>query len=119
MFNDSPVAIYRQLIEYYRYEIASGRIKPGERLDSIRNIALQFKVNPNTVQKALVELERDGLVHTHRTNGKFVTEDQTIIDGLHHNLVAHMSEEVVKRMKDLNATPDEVLDEVRRMWKEN
>ena len=68
--NERP--IYIQLVETIRVQIVSGKLKSGERLPSVRELALTAKVNPNTMQKALAELEDEGLVYTERTNGKFV-----------------------------------------------
>ena len=75
--NDKP--IYLQLLENIRIEIVSGILKPGDRLLSVRELALKMKVNPNTLQKALAELENEGLIYTERTNGKFVTNDTNLI----------------------------------------
>lgn len=115
---NSSIAIYRQIIDYFNYEIASGRIASGERVDSIRNLALYFKVNPNTVQKALVELERDGLVLTDRTNGKFVTDDTERIQSLKKELLKVVSEEFVSSVSDLNVNPQEVINQVMELWEE-
>ena len=67
---------FRELKKY----IISGRILPGERLPSVRDFSIEVKVNPNTMQKALQELESIGLIYTERTNGKFVTTDKHLID---------------------------------------
>ena len=72
--NDAP--IYSQLIEQIKVGIVSGAFPPGERLPSVRDLATEAGVNPNTMQRALAELERDGLVYSQRTAGRFVTEDQ-------------------------------------------
>lgn len=77
---DNNIPIYIQLVEQLKIEIISGKIKPSERLPSVRDLALQTKVNPNTMQKALTELEELKLIYTERTNGKFVTTDQQLID---------------------------------------
>ena len=77
---DNNIPIYVQLVEQIKIYIISGKIKPGERVLSVRDLALEFKVNPNTVQKALVELENLKLIYTERTNGRFVTDDQNLID---------------------------------------
>ena len=82
---DNERPIYVQLVEKIRLEIISGRLKSGERLPSVRELALTARVNPNTMQKALVELENEGLVYTQRTNGKFVTEDKKIIEKIKKN----------------------------------
>lgn len=78
-FNNN-IPIYIQLVEQLKIHIISGKIKPGERLPSVRDLALQGKVNPNTMQKALGELEEQGLIFTERTNGKFVTENCELIE---------------------------------------
>ena len=77
---DNNIPIYIQLVENLKKYIISGKIKTGERLPSVRELAMQNKVNPNTMQRALSELENIGLIFTERTNGKFVTTDQSIID---------------------------------------
>ncbi|MBQ9834393.1 MAG: GntR family transcriptional regulator [Bacilli bacterium] len=77
---DNNIPIYIQLVEQLKIFIISGKIQPGERLLSVRELALQTKVNPNTMQKALIELENLKLIYTERTNGKFVTTDRKLID---------------------------------------
>jgi DNA-binding transcriptional regulator YhcF (GntR family) len=72
---DSNRPIYIQLVEQLELYIISGKIPPGERLPSVRDLAIQAKVNPNTMQRALAELEDAKLIHTERTNGKFITEN--------------------------------------------
>lgn len=76
---DNNLPIYVQLVEQIKIFIISGALAPGERLPSVRELALQTKVNPNTMQKALGELEGLGLIFTERTNGKFVTTDGGLI----------------------------------------
>ena len=76
--NDAP--IYSQLIHQIQVGIVSGAFPPGQRLPSVRDLATEAGVNPNTMQRALAELERDGLVYSQRTAGRFVTEDQIMID---------------------------------------
>ena len=76
--NDLP--IYAQLVEQIKLGIVSGAYVPGERLASVRELATDAGVNPNTMQRALQELEREGLVFSQRTSGRFVTEDVALID---------------------------------------
>jgi len=71
--------IYLQLQELLKLSIVSGLHSPGEKLPAVRDLALEAAVNPNTVQRALTELEREGLVYAQRTSGRFVTEDTTVI----------------------------------------
>ncbi len=76
---DNNIPIYIQLVEQMKLQIIAGVLQPGDRIPSVRELAMVHKVNPNTMQKALGELEELGLIYTERTNGKFVTEDETLI----------------------------------------
>ncbi len=77
---DNERPIYVQLVEMIRIDIVSGKFKKGEKLPSVRELALVMKVNPNTMQKALQELENENLIYTERTNGKYVTQDVKLIE---------------------------------------
>lgn len=113
---NSSVAIYRQIIEYFELEIASGRLNAGDRIDSIRALALFFKVNPNTVQKALNELEREGLIETDRTNGKFVTDKKVIIKKLRSELGRRYSVVFVEKAKTLGLDLEETISLLKDEW---
>ena len=95
--NDRP--IYIQLVEKLRIEIISNKLKPGERIPSVRELALTTRVNPNTMQKALVELESMNLIYTERTNGKYVTKDQKVIDKLKDEYALTLAESYFNGMK--------------------
>ena len=82
--NDRP--IYIQLVEQLRLSIVSGEVEVGSRLPSVRELALMAKVNPNTMQKALAELENEKLIYTERTNGKFITNDEKLLKKVRSNL---------------------------------
>lgn len=97
--NDRP--IYVQLVEKLKIEIVSGKLKPGERLPSVRELALIVKVNPNTMQKALLELESQGLIYTERTNGKFVTEDSNLIEEMKKELAKEKVNNYLQDMKNI------------------
>ena len=79
---DNNIPIYIQLLEYIKIYLISGVFKCGEKLPSVRDFASTFKVNPNTMQKALSELENMNLIYTERTNGKYVTRDKNRIERL-------------------------------------
>lgn len=76
--SDRP--IYTQLLEELKRRIVSGYYKPGEKLLPVRELAQEAKVNPNTMQKALSELERENLVFAVRTTGRYITEDTILIE---------------------------------------
>ena len=77
-FNDET-PIYLQIIEHIKMKIMNKTYMPRQKLPSVRELSIELEVNPNTVQKALFELENIGLIYTERTNGKFVTTDQALI----------------------------------------
>lgn len=113
------VAIYRQIIEIFEYEIASGRLSAGDRIESIRDLALKYKVNPNTIQKALSELERDGLIYTDRTNGKFVIDDKDRLKELRKHIASRMGTDFVNNSKALELNLDETIQLVGELWRNN
>ncbi|MCI9585344.1 MAG: GntR family transcriptional regulator [Bacilli bacterium] len=99
-FNNN-IPIYVQLIEQLKTYIISGQIKPGEKLPSVRDLALKTKVNPNTMQKALVELEEIDLIYTERTNGKYVTENENTIKKLKQEYAKNISAQYFKSMEKI------------------
>ena len=103
--NDRP--IYIQLVEQIRIEIISGKLKQGERLPSVRELALIAKVNPNTMQKALVELENEKLVYTERTNGKFVTSDAKLIEKVKKEVAKQKVQTYLNDMKNIGIDLEE------------
>ena len=87
---DSDRPIFIQIVERIQMEIISGKYSPGDKLPSVRDLAAVAAVNPNTMQKALTELERTGLVYSQRTSGRFITEDAKMIEELKNNLKYHV-----------------------------
>ena len=79
---DSDRPIFLQIVERIQTDIVSGRYQPGDKLPSVRDLAAEASVNPNTMQKAFAELERTGLVYSRRTSGRFITEDCHMIEQL-------------------------------------
>ena len=100
---DNNIPIYIQLLEYLKIYLISGVFKSGDRLPSVREFAVTFKVNPNTMQKALAELEEMKLIYTERTNGKYVTKNTKIIEKLKDEL--KKAQEFNKK-KDVSDTVD-------------
>lgn len=98
---DNNIPIYIQLLEYIKIYIMSGVFKSGEKLPSVREFAINFKVNPNTMQKALAELEDIGLIYTERTNGKFVTQDEKVIEKLKDEYALALAQSYFAGMKKI------------------
>ena len=106
---DSDRPIFSQIIEIIRKDIVSGVLEPGEKLPSVRALAADASVNPNTVQRAFSELERMGLVCSQRTNGKFITEDVEMIEETKRELARTLIFSFLKNMEQLGFTKDEAL----------
>lgn len=96
---DNNIPIYIQLLEYLKIYLISGVFKAGDKLPSVRDFAATFKVNPNTMQKALVELENLKLIYTERTNGKYVTKDEKLIDKLKDEYAITLAKSYFEGMK--------------------
>lgn len=106
--NDRP--IYIQLVEKLKLFIVSGQYEPGSRMSSVRDLALEAKVNPNTMQKALSELENLGLIYTKRTSGKYVTEDKKLITKFKNELASEKVYAYLNDMKNIGFSKKEAMD---------
>lgn len=115
--NDRP--IYLQLMERIRMDIIAGIYNPGDKLPSVRELALDAAVNPNTMQKALSELERDGLVYSQRTSGRFITEDAKMLKQLKTELATEQIRQFFEKMKQLGFEDKETLALIRQAIKED
>lgn len=114
--SDRP--IYIQLVEKLQLDIITGIYRPGEKLPSVRDLASEASVNPNTMQKALTELERGGLVYTQRTAGRFITDDQTLIRHIRMELAASHIREFISTMRQFGMSDHEILNLIEEIMKE-
>ena len=105
--SDQP--IYAQLISGIKLGIVSGVLSPGERLSSVRDLATEAGVNPNTMQRALQELEREGMVFSQRTAGRFVTEDVNLIEKAKRNFADEHIRVFLEGMGRLGYSRGEIL----------
>ena len=115
---DNERPIYVQLVEIIRVQIVSGKLKKGERLPSVRELAIMMKVNPNTMQKALAELENENLIYTERTNGKFVTEDEKQIGKVKKELAKEKVRTYLSSMKKIGIHFEEAIDYLQKYGKD-
>ena len=99
--------IYLQLVDEIKGQIVAGQLAPGEKIASIRELAAFYAVNPNTVQRALAELEREGLLATKRASGKTVTEDAGMVRELRSALASGRVEALLSAMESLGFSPGE------------
>lgn len=109
--NDRP--IYLQIVEQFKQSILSGEAEPGEKLMTVRELAADAGVNPNTMQRALAELERDGLMYTNRTSGRYITDDKAVIDGLKKRFAKKKLEKFLDDMERIGLGVDETIELLR------
>ena len=105
--SDRP--IFLQIVERIQMDIISGVYAPGDKLPSVRDLAAEAAVNPNTMQKAFSELERTGLVYSQRTSGRFITEDTNMIEELKSSLAKEKINEFLDLMQKLGYKNEEII----------
>ena len=115
---DNNIPIYLQIMERIQRDIISGRYRPGDKLPSVRELAVEAAVNPNTMQKALSELERGGLVYSQRTSGRFITEDLNLIDQLKQQMALDAISGFLKSMRQLGFSGEDTLRLLKEALKE-
>ena len=101
--------IYLQIIEEIKRQIVFGEREPGSKIESVRDLAQIMGVNPNTMQKALSELEKEGLIYTERTSGRFITLDKAIIIKTKLNLAKSKISEFVEYMYKIGFSKSEII----------
>ncbi len=100
---DTP--IYLQIMEQIKTQIAIGELKPGQKMPAVRELAVEAGVNPNTMQKALSELEREGLLYSERTSGRFVSENIKQTTTMQQELAKQYMEGFTDNMGKLGYSP--------------
>ncbi|MBA2873751.1 GntR family transcriptional regulator [Thermaerobacillus caldiproteolyticus] len=106
---DATKPIYMQIMEKVNKKIVRNEWKAGDKLPSVREMAVQTGVNPNTIQRTYSELERMGIVETRRGQGTFVTENEEVIKRLREQLKQEIMSDFVRNMKELGFTIDEIV----------
>lgn len=114
--SDRP--IYAQLIEQIQLLIVSGIYPAGSKLPSVRDMAADAAVNPNTMQRALSQLESEGLLYSQRTSGRFVTEDVDKIMQIKNSLAVEVIQEFLNKMNQLGYDRQQTLSLLDRIMKE-
>jgi len=112
--SDTP--LYRQIADWLKRSIVSGAFRPGDRLPSIRDLALRLEVTPNTLQRALQILEDEGLLHTERTSGKFVTTDAVRLRTLRDELLRDRIRALISDLRQHGYGREEILTCFEREW---
>ena len=104
---DKP--IYMQIIEHVRQKIVSGEYKCAQQLPTVRELAAEAGVNPNTVQRAMSELEETGLIHSNRTSGRFITDDEKLIAELKKELALSELDGFFGKMRQLGFDKEQIV----------
>ncbi len=112
---DKP--IFLQIAAEITRSIVSGKYAPGEKLPTVRDFALQAGVNPNTMQRALVEVEQNGLISTRRGDGRYVSCDENHIKSMGNVRLVEASSEFISSMLELGFSKDEILTQVEKRLK--
>ena len=114
--SDKPV--YLQIADRLTKSVLSGEYKPGEQIPSVRQLALEAAVNPNTVQHAFTELENNGLIISKNTVGRFVTNDEAIIEECRNDLAKSIAKDFLKNMSHLSITQEQAIKiiEEEKLW---
>ena len=97
--------IYAQIVDGFREQITGGVLRPGEKLPSVRDLAAQAQVNPNTMQRALTELEREGLLVSGGTSGRSVTQDEAVLVARREQTLEELARECAEKFMTFGVTP--------------
>ena len=115
---EDNMPIYMQIMNRIRDAIASGELVAGDKVPSVREFASEFEVNPNTMQRALMELEREGILVSERAIGRFVTDDRSRIDAMRRESGSRATDTFIRQMTDLGFSEEEMLDFFRERYGE-
>jgi GntR family transcriptional regulator len=105
---EENMPIYIQIIQKIKADLVSGKIKGGDKMPSVRELSENFKVNPNTVQRVFLELEREGITYSQRGIGTFVSEDLEIVEELKTTQAQKHTKRFLTEMKELGLTNKEI-----------
>ena len=104
------IPIYLQIIDQIKRQIVSGELAPGSRIPAVRDLAQEAGVNPNTMQRALTQLEQEGLLYTQRTSGRFVTQEEEIMKQTRMQLSDEYIAELFKHLQQLGLSRDDIVE---------
>ncbi len=104
------IPIYIQIEDQIKLNIITNKYKPGEKIKSVREFALELKINPNTINRALLELEEQGLIITKRTSGKYITDNKRLIEKEKSKLINRKIDEFMDYMRELNMDKNKILE---------
>lgn len=116
---DTGKPIWLQLVSIFTAEIYKGNWSVGRKIPSVRDLACQYKVNPNTVQRALAHLDQVGVLQTERTTGRFVTEDRKVIRKLVKEEAGSLIREFITNIRRYGLTDEEIIESLKENLDKN
>ena len=108
----SGIPIYLQIISLLKMKIAAGELPPGSQVQPVRELAMEAGVNPNTMQRALTQLEQEGLLYTQRTSGRFVTEDKQVLKEMRKALSEQYVKDLFEALGEIGMNREEIIEAV-------
>ncbi len=108
---DTP--LYLQIAAHLKREIIAGAFRAGDRLPSIRDMAVSYEVTPNTLQRALQLLEQEGIIRTERTSGKFITSDETLLESLRRDVLRERAGDMARALLQYGYSADDILSAIK------
>ncbi|WP_341282144.1 GntR family transcriptional regulator [Paenibacillus sp. FSL H8-0537] len=106
---DNNQPIYIQIMNYIKQQIISGKLNPGDKIDSVRELAVELQINPNTIQRTFQELEREGIVETRRGLGRYVTSEEAAIVSIKKEMAADLLGRFIQGMRDLGFKQEDIV----------
>lgn len=110
---DSNIPIYLQIMDDFKKQIVKGIWHGGDKVKTVRELAVSYGVNPNTVQRSFSELEREGLLHSERTSGRYITENEEVLQAMKEEYAASQIDGCIKALRDLNFDDQMILDLIK------
>jgi DNA-binding transcriptional regulator YhcF (GntR family) len=115
---DENIPIYLQIIDMIKKQLISNALESGNRLPSVRELSKQLEVNPNTVQRAYAEMEREGLVYTQRGQGTFIVDEPETISKLREEITERKMATFIKEMEEIGFSHNELLERISNYLRE-
>ncbi|WP_042159734.1 GntR family transcriptional regulator [Paenibacillus gorillae] len=106
---DNNQPIYLQIMNHMKRQIIAGKLKPGDKIDSVRELAAELQINPNTIQRTFQELEREGIVETKRGLGRYVTSEESTIMSIKKEMAGDLLDRFVIGMKELGFESKDII----------
>lgn len=106
---DNNLPIYMQIMNYMKQEIVLGKLGPGDKIPSVRELAAELRINPNTVQRTFQELEREEIVETRRGLGRYVTQEEGKIMAIKKEMAADLLDRFIRGMQELGFAGEEIV----------